>query len=457
MLIYIYIEYGGLAFLQELVDNLMVNSDSNIRKFICFILSKVQNYAALRKNDYPILLDYDTHVHVFTMMASKSSPAVLFDGFSILLTMINNTHSVKQVITDGMIDCIELQINQIHLAQLEKYDKISEEYFLKLYAIISFINEVSRDYYYFDIHQIITFTITVKIFEYINQSEELKEKLIEEMLGFIGNIFRSNLSETEYIIFGLFVNNNGKLLDMILDYIKYESVYIRWMSLSVLIHGISHYNKEWIPSIIHQNIIHIIDYLIQSIELQNHDILLINKILSKIMDTTNVNYHAILDHEEIITFIINCLEAQDESQYIFASKLITRILSSTDTLVIKKLLNFKQGIVLDAVTTVISNFKLSYQDPFIELFKYRLFQHLKEMVIMQYVDEKYLKNKLNQFNFVQSFIKSNIVVIDAHNHQQTFSKDVLKILKYDYDDYRNDFDDRRFDIIFLISMCQTSN
>ena len=129
-------------------------------------------------------------------------------GFNILFTLLH-----QQKTKEAMIDYIEIQLNYIQSTQLS----LNHNQFLSLHILISFLHEVSKRYR-FKMHKIINLAITVKIFTIINQNKKFKQKLIEEIIGFIENILKSNTANTDYIL-QLLINNN-RLLPIIFNYIN---------------------------------------------------------------------------------------------------------------------------------------------------------------------------------------------------------------------------------------------
>ena len=430
-------------FIKSLI-NLMDHSNKKLRNLICCILTELPNN---------ILRHNDVHLHILKLLTDKpSSTNAMNYGLDILLTVLD-----QQKIKNAMINCIKSQINYIQSTQ----PNLNHKQFLSLHILISFLHEVSKRYR-FDMHEIIHLTITGKIFMIINcnKSKKFKQELIEEIIGFIENILKSNTANTEYILELLINNNNNKiLLHMIFNYIKYESLYIRCKCLTIVnLIIICRYKNANMKTNIQQKIISVINYVICVSELQYKEILIINKILSNIMYVANPDYNEIL-RDEILHFMLNNLKSDIEAHYIKASKLITIILSSTDKSIILRLLNFSQGSIFNVISKLINDFHLKAKqyyllntDPFIELFKYKLFYHLNNMIMMQFINKKYLIKKLIEANFFQSFINSKIIIIDEKTNHQTFSPKVLDIIKYDYEG--DDLNERKLDIMSLIAICQ---
>lgn len=425
-------------FIKSLINS-MDHSNTKLRNLICYILTRLPK---------EILIYNDIHLYILRLLTDKpQSTNAMNYGFNILFTLLH-----QQKTKEAMIDYIETQLNYIQSTQLS----LNHNQFLSLHILISFLHEVSKRYR-FKMHKIINLAITVKIFTIINQSKKFKQKLIEEIIGFIENILKSNTADTDYML-GLLINNNNKLLPIIFNYIKYESLYIRCRCLSVVNLMIHRHKNANMKSNIQQKIICVISYVIYFGELKYEEILIINNILSNILSVANPCYNEIL-REEIMGFMFNNLKSDIEAHYIKTSKLITIILSSTDKSVILTLLNFSKGTIFNIISKLINDFHLKekqyyllHTDPFIELFKYKLFYHLNNMILMHYVEKQYLLKKLVEANFFQSFIKSKIIMINQETNDQTFSDKVLDIIKYDYEE--NDLNERKLDIMSLISMCQ---
>lgn len=427
---------------------------------IVYILTNIENQANRCGYD-SILLQHNTHLHIFDTMKNMelARQSKVVDGFNILTNMINNKETVKQLLKDGMVECIELQINEIYLAQLVD-DKITKADFLRLDVLLSFIHKLSKKEQ-IDMRTIIAMTVTVKMIKIINQSElyetALKENMICTFLCFITNIFLYHQSYIDYL-FCRIVNNDGAILHLLLNYVKYDDAAIRQQCLCVLNRGISEYQKlingikqRQHKIFIQQNMMHAIKQILsESIDKGDAEMIITIK---HVFLSGAVNYHLILD-DDILNFIINSLNFEYNchphySNLINSFNLISIIFQTMDASdIIKRLFNFKQGVIIEKISIIYSNFQLIPQD--YKHYFFLLFKYLKNIILMEYIEEKYLKQKFIQFNFVNSLIKSQIILIDQDD------KKIINNQLLNSCCISNDFDSLKLDMLFLISLLNST-
>ena len=454
---YIYLE-NNKQLLYTFVDLIMDPSheiNNNMRSMIVDILIDIEDKSN-QTGDDSILLQYNTHLHIFNMIKNKRSTIQMeVDGFNILSKMINNEETVKQLIKDRIVDFIEAQINEIYLSQLVN-DKITNKYFLRLNIIISFILKLSNQKK-FDMHAIITFTVTVKMIKIINQSHNyglgLMETMLHTFLNFITNIFLYHQNYIDYL-FSLIVNHNGALLNLLLNYVKSSLGGVGHQCLYVLNRGI-YEHQQLIPGVIQyqnkifiqQNMMHSIKHVLsKSIDKGYPEMI---TTIKHVFKSGAINYHLILD-DDMLNFIINSLhmEKNDYPHYtelINSFQLMNIIFQTVDASdIIKRLFKFKQGLIIQKISTIYSNFQFfpqDYKHEFLMLFKY-----LKNIILMEYIEEKYFKEKFNEFDFIKSLIKGRMIVIDEHD-----TKIINNPLLSSYY-IGEDFDSFIFDMVFLISL-----
>lgn len=371
----------------EILVNLLNDFVKNERmKHMIYYILHALEIQSLKHYKCSVLIKYQTQI--FNLLENdeinkyKSSYIVkISDALDILQQMIKSTNTTNKLLLlldNDLVYFIICHTKKIYKAQLVN-DKIPFIYFEVLHKFISFINNCWNFFTYLSKNEIINYMLTIKMIKISNQNEKIKQNLMQLIL----NIVDTDKRNIHYLI--------QKIISII------QKIEFKHINTTIITTAIQH----------------IINY-------QNYDLLL---------------------NDEIIAFMMYCLESREETELISMIRIINDIFESNHELLIKYIFNFHQGKIFFKISTIINNYKSIITDKNKPYFL-KILINIKKAISMGFIDIKDLKNKLNKYNFVNSLINCKIISINK-NEEPIFNNTFVDNMSISV----------KTDIMYLVSVC----
>lgn len=440
--------------LLSLISNV---TNVEIRNSGSFILGRIEwNYNKEYKSS--ILIKFDAHLKIYKMLSKCKFNDTNAVGITVLANMAK-----------GCDECINLWNDKILLVIYEKLSGIilspKTKFTLQMWGAASlFVSNICYNKY---LHFNVTgadLVISMLTFIYINSIQYLliideeKYKLLTCLVTFLfrniiccmNSIYENHYYMLPRLLYDL-LKHNGYLLKESLKMTRYScSSIIRIEALKFIDNIICDDIDDRLDKCLSEVLIANINQLIAPVDYkcESKEISLILSIISKIMDFEDFRY-SVLNNEDILQYIYNGMVSSDDSLVKNATYCVLYVLSSYHNASIHALLFWKQGLILHGCSQLIcqSNYDEDNTNNNIIIILELLF-HFVKVYVLNIIPRNYISKRLNEYEWLISLIKSQLVIVDQHEinivNIQLLEKcvNLSSVKKYE------------FILKYLISICQ---